>query len=140
MTDVFDRLRAQGHALAVFTGNSTRAAGALLKAAGLDADVLIGGDQVSRPKPAPDGILVAADEIGVDPAGLAYVGDSRLDLRAAAAAGSRSGAASWGHMYDASEPADVVLSHPLQALDLLDSPNEREVGVVAGPFAQELGR
>ncbi len=41
-----------------------------------------------------------------------------MDLKAARAAGSHSAAAAWGHMYDAMEPADTVLVHPRQALDL----------------------
>ncbi|WP_406283163.1 HAD family hydrolase [Streptomyces sp. NBC_00209] len=117
--EVFDGLRAQGRVRAVFTGASTRAALMLLRSAGLAADLVIGGDRIQRPKPAPDGILLAADRLGIDTPRLAYVGDSPLDLRAAGAAGSRSAAARWGHMYDATEPADAVLSHPQQALDLL---------------------
>ncbi|MEV6162230.1 HAD family hydrolase [Streptomyces sp. NPDC052052] len=121
VADVFAALRARGRAVAVFTGNSSRAAEALLRSAGLHADVLIGGDHVSRPKPAPDGILLTAAELGTDPVHVAYIGDSPLDLRAAAAAGSRGAAAAWGHLCDQAEHADVVLSGPLQALDLLST-------------------
>ncbi|GGR40239.1 HAD family hydrolase [Streptomyces aurantiogriseus] len=110
VVDVFAALRAQGRALAVFTGASSRAAGMLLRSAGLHVDVLIGGDHVSRPKPAPDGVLLAAKELGIDPVDIAYVGDSPLDLRAAVGAGSRGAAAAWGHLYDQAERADVVLS------------------------------
>jgi HAD superfamily hydrolase (TIGR01509 family) len=113
-------LRARGHVVAVFTGASRRAAGLLLAAAGLTADVLVGGEEVARPKPAPDGLVLAAARLGLGPAELAYVGDSPLDTRAAKAAGSHAAAASWGHMYDAAEPADSILTAPGQALDLLD--------------------
>ncbi|MFC7306840.1 HAD family hydrolase [Streptomyces monticola] len=119
VVDAFATLRAQGNALAVFTGASSRAAGMLLESAGLPVDVLIGGDHVERPKPAPDGIYLAAQELGVDPVDVAYVGDSPLDLRAATTAGSHGAAAAWGHMYDPAERADVVLAGPLQALELL---------------------
>lgn len=119
VVDVFAALRTQGRALAVFTGASSRAAGMLVRSAGLHIDVLIGGDHVSRPKPAPDGILLAAKEISVDAVDIAYVGGSPLDLLAAVGAGSRGAASAWGHMYDQAERADVVLSGPLQALDLL---------------------
>ncbi|MGW2089973.1 HAD family hydrolase [Streptomyces sp. NPDC001880] len=74
---------------------------------------------VQRPKPAPDGILLAADKLGTDATQLAYVGDSPLDLLAARAAGSHSAGARWGHMYDVTEPTDSVLDRPQQALDLL---------------------
>ena len=53
-------LRERGRPVAVFTGASTRAAQILLGAAGLEADIVIGGDQVDRPKPAADGMLLAA--------------------------------------------------------------------------------
>ncbi|MFE0799453.1 HAD family hydrolase [Streptomyces sp. NPDC058812] len=114
--DIFAALRAQGRALAVFTGASSRAAGMLVRSAGLHVDVLIGGDHVSRPKPAPDGILLAAKEIGIDAVDIAYVGGSPLDLRAAVGAGSRGAAEAWGHMYGQAERADVVLSGPCRHL------------------------
>src|SRR3954467_13752642 len=78
---VLDSLRERGRAVAVFTGASSRAAAMLLKAAGLRVDVLIGGDHVQRPKPAGDGLVLAAEQLGVSPADLAYIGDSPLDLR-----------------------------------------------------------
>lgn len=118
--DVMTALREQGRVAAVFTGASSRAAAMLLKAAGLDTDVLVGGDHVPNPKPAADGLLLAAAQVGVEATALAYIGDSPLDLRTAAAAGSHRAAASWGHMYDGSEPADSILARPGQALDLFE--------------------
>ena len=117
--DVLGGLRARGHAIAVFTGASKRAAVMLLASAGVSVDVLVGGDEVGRPKPAPDGVLLAADRLGVPAAEIAYIGDSPLDLRAAVAAGSTSAAAAWGHQYDAAEAADYTLANPRQALQLL---------------------
>ncbi len=49
---VLAALRARGHPVAIFTGTSSRAASMLLAAAGLSADVVVGGDLVQRPKPA----------------------------------------------------------------------------------------
>lgn len=112
-------LRARGRAVAVFTGASTRGARMLLDAAGLAVDVLVGGDHVRRPKPAGDGVLLAAERLRVAPGAVAYIGDSPLDLRAAASAGSVGAAAAWGHLYDAQEPADRTLVRPEAALDLL---------------------
>jgi HAD superfamily hydrolase (TIGR01509 family) len=113
-------LRARGQPIAVFTGASRQAAGILLAAAGLTADVLIGGDQVRHPKPAADGLLLAAREIGMPATDLAYVGDSAADIGAARAAGSHGAAAAWGHMYDAAVAADSVLAVPGDVLSLLD--------------------
>ncbi|HYJ68166.1 MAG TPA: HAD-IA family hydrolase [Nocardioidaceae bacterium] len=117
----FDALKAQGKARAVFTGASARAATLLLRPARLEVDLLLGGDQVAHPKPAPDGIHLAAQRLGLETERLAYVGDSCLDLQAARAAGSCAAAAGWGHQYDPHEDADVVLSEPSQALALLQS-------------------
>jgi HAD superfamily hydrolase (TIGR01509 family) len=117
--DVLGALRARGHAIAVFTGASKRAAAMLLASAGVSVDVLVGGDEAGRPKPAPDGVLLVADRLGVPAAEIAYIGDSPLDLRAAVAAGSTSAAAAWGHQYNAAEAADYTLATPRQALQLL---------------------
>lgn len=102
--EVLELLRGRGVPLAVFTGNSAEAASILLNAVGLRGyfDVVIGGDEVAHPKPAPDGVLAAAAALGVEVARCLYVGDSPLDMGAAQAAGAVSVAAGWGHLYDAS--------------------------------------
>jgi HAD superfamily hydrolase (TIGR01509 family) len=117
--DVLSALRASGHRLAVFTGASSRAAVMLLTAAGITADVLVGGDEVVHPKPAPDGLLLAARRLGIPASAMAYIGDAPNDLHAARAAGSMSAAAGWGHQYDAAVPTDVTLATPVDALALL---------------------
>jgi phosphoglycolate phosphatase len=117
--DVLAELRRGGHRVAVFTGASRRAAEMLLSAAGLEVDVLVGGDQVSRPKPAGDGLAAAARLLRVSTGELAYIGDSPLDLQAAKAVGGYSAAAAWGHQYDGAAPADYTLASPAQALGLL---------------------
>ncbi|MFC3993893.1 HAD family hydrolase [Actinoplanes siamensis] len=119
VADTLAALRGAGLPVAVFTGASTRAAGLLLAAAGIAPDLLIGGDLVRHPKPAPDGLLLAARRLGVTPDRLIMVGDSPLDLGSARAAGSRGAAAAWGHMYDATALADHVLAEPKDLLPLL---------------------
>jgi HAD superfamily hydrolase (TIGR01509 family) len=117
---VLGELRRFGHTLAVFTGASTRAATMLLAAADIEVDLLVGGDQVRRPKPAPDGLIVVAERLGVATSRLAYIGDARIDLLAAKAAGARSVAAAWGHLYDPGEPADTTLAVPGDARALIE--------------------
>jgi HAD superfamily hydrolase (TIGR01509 family) len=119
IAQVVAELAGRGLPVTVVTGASSRAARILLAAAGLAADVLVGGDQVPRPKPAPDGLRRAASLIGVRPSELAYVGDSPADMGAARAAGSYAAAAAWGHLYDPGIGADSVLAEPAQALALL---------------------
>lgn len=106
--------------LAVFTGASHRAATILLSQAGLDGyfDTIIGGDEVTNVKPAPDGILAACARISSDPAQAVYVGDSPNDMLAARNCGAFAAAASWGHLYDRSIAADTTLRAPADLLDL----------------------
>jgi HAD superfamily hydrolase (TIGR01509 family) len=115
--EVLVELRRRGVPQAVFTGNSHQAAAILLEGTGLrnHFDVVVGGNEVEQPKPAPDGVLAAAKALGLDPARCLYVGDSPLDVGAAEAAGARPVHAGWGHLYDdalghptAEEPADVL--------------------------------
>jgi len=119
VAEVLAALRERGHPVAVFTGASSRAAAILLTSAGVQADVVIGGDHILRPKPAGDGLVLAASKLGTPASGVAYIGDAPNDLRAARAVGGLSVAAAWGHQYDPAEPADVTLADPGAALDLL---------------------
>ena len=50
-------------------------------------EVIVGFDDVPRPKPAPDGLLIAADSLGIPIGDCVYVGDSQVDAMAAKAAG-----------------------------------------------------
>jgi HAD superfamily hydrolase (TIGR01509 family) len=104
--------------LAVFTGASIHACRILLSATGLLAsfDALVGGDEVPRPKPHPDGILEACRRLGVDPRRAAYVGDAPNDLAAARRSGTLALAAAWGHQYEPGEPSDAVLLNPAELL------------------------
>ncbi|NES27328.1 HAD-IA family hydrolase [Micromonospora terminaliae] len=105
----------------LFTGASHRAAEILLDRVGLLGRfrVVLGDDQVARPKPAPDGVELACRRLGVAPGRAAYVGDSPLDLRAARDSGAVAVAAAWGHQYDPAEAADVSVTRPGDLLALL---------------------
>lgn len=122
--EILDTLRAwreSGQRVAVFTGAAVRGARTLLGAAGIEVDVLVGGDLVERPKPAPDGLYRTAELLGVAVEEVAYIGDAPTDLQAARSAGAVAVAAGWGHLFDAGAAADHVLAHPNQALELAAS-------------------
>jgi phosphoglycolate phosphatase len=59
-------------------------------------DPFIGGDTLATRKPEPDGLLAVCARHGLAPADLLLLGDSRIDLGAARAAGCRFVFASWG--------------------------------------------
>ena len=107
--------------LAVMTGASARAARILLGAAGLLAhfNVVVGGDEVSLPKPDPAGLRLACDRLGVDARRVAYVGDAAVDHEAARRAGAVAIAAGWGHLFPDRHEADSVLREPAELLGLL---------------------
>jgi HAD superfamily hydrolase (TIGR01509 family) len=113
----------RGHLpMAVFTGASGRAARMLLETTGLleHFAVVIAGDELDRQKPHPDGILRACERLGVPAQAVAYVADAPIDLEAARRAGAVPVAAGWGHLFQASEPAQVVvLRRPRELLALL---------------------
>ena len=117
--ETLDTLRQRGLPVVIFTGASSRAARTLLASAGIQFDILVGGDHVARPKPAPDGVFEAAKRLSVAPEDVVYIGDAPTDLQAARSAGARGAAATWGHLYQRDAPADIHLSTPHDALALL---------------------
>jgi len=50
-------------------------------------DIIVGGEDVSRHKPDPEGLLVAIERLGGSPSGSLYVGDSVTDAETARRAG-----------------------------------------------------
>lgn len=71
-------------------GTSSRREQVATSVAALDLDhdpTIVDGSHVSRAKPAPDLLLLAARQLGVEPAGCWYVGDATWDMEAAVAAG-----------------------------------------------------
>ena len=50
-------------------------------------DLIVGGDQVSRPKPDPSGLLYALEQLLVDKKDVLYIGDSVIDAKTAQNAG-----------------------------------------------------
>jgi phosphoglycolate phosphatase len=83
------QLRQRCLPLAIVSTKYRRRIEAVLKREGLHSmfEVLIGGDDVAQPKPAPEGLLLAASRLGLEPAYCFYVGDSLTDAEAAHRAG-----------------------------------------------------
>jgi len=75
---------------AIATSSRPEQVGASVDALGLPRrPAIIDGSHVAQAKPAPDLLLHAARELGVDPSRTWYVGDSVWDMQAARAAGMR---------------------------------------------------
>lgn len=81
-----------------------------------------GEDDVSAPKPAPDGICQAADRLGVSLDRVLFVGDSENDSEAAQAAGVRCVGVTWGiHPREklATLGFDHLVDHPRELVSLI---------------------
>lgn len=91
-------LRAEGFTLTIATSKFHASADALLRAAGLrdHFQVVIGADQVTRPKPHPESTELILRTLGVGADRAVVIGDTTHDLRMAHAAGVRSIAVSYG--------------------------------------------
>lgn len=124
VAEVLRELRRRGIAWGIVTNKLTRYTQALLSRVDLGAvpGCVVSGDTAGRAKPAPDPLLHAARELGVDPASCLYLGDDLRDVQAALAAGMDAGAAAYG--YGGAEAArqwgaQHVLESPRQLLELL---------------------
>ncbi|MEU8236381.1 HAD-IA family hydrolase [Actinoplanes sp. NPDC048967] len=114
-------LRERGYRLAVATGKSGPRARSLLDELGLldRFDHVIGSDEVSRPKPAPDIMLRALQLMGVQPEEALVIGDAVSDIRSARAAGVPAVGATWADIDEAVLRAarpDLLLRHPDELL------------------------
>ena len=84
--ELFDWLKTQGIAAGVVTNKNRPRIAAILERAGISPAVLVSA-QDAVPKPAPDGILLAARSLRLSPEQVLYIGDSLTDEAAARAAG-----------------------------------------------------
>ena len=86
-TELLRSLNERGVTWAIATSSRREQVGTSIRALGLAGDPrIVDGSHVARAKPAPDLLLRAAEELGVDASGCWYVGDSTWDMRAAVAA------------------------------------------------------
>ena len=86
---VLKALHAAGYPLGIVSTKGRRRIESALQRDGLRGtiEVIVGGDDVSRYKPDPEGLNKAAGLLGIPTGQCVYVGDSEVDARAAEAAG-----------------------------------------------------
>jgi len=123
---LLDDLTDAGMRLGLFTAATRRVATSLLAATGIDTrfEVIVAGDEVDRPKPAPDGLLLAQQRLGVPAEATAYVGDAHVDLGCADAAGSQGVHAQWGARPDVRVGTHLVAARPHDLVPLLAPPGK----------------
>jgi HAD superfamily hydrolase (TIGR01509 family) len=100
--EMLEELKRRGLPVAIVTGRGWESTEGILKHHGLlDRFVtVIASDHVVEPKPAPHGILLAAERLRVPASEIIYVGDSHFDMKAAHRAGASSAAALWDALVD----------------------------------------
>jgi len=116
-------LSSWGVKLGVVTSKARSGAQRGLRVCGLDDlfPVLVGVDDVERPKPDPSPVLHAIEQLGVAPSETLFIGDSAHDMAAGRAAGVSTAAALWGpierHVLELYEP-DYWLENPGDVVSL----------------------
>ena len=110
VADTLGALHAKGLPLALVTNKPTPFVAPILSSLDIAKyfTVVIGGDDVKNKKPHPEPLLLVAEKLGLAPADLLFVGDSRNDIQAAKAAGCSSIGLTYGYNYG--EP--ISLSEP----------------------------
>ena len=88
-SQVLKTLHAAGYPLGIVSTKGRRRIEGALDRDGLrgTVEVIVGGDDISRYKPDPEGLNKAAGLLGIPTGQCVYVGDSEVDARAAEAAG-----------------------------------------------------
>ncbi len=76
-------LRAAGCKMAIVTNKIQSAADELARKMFPDIDLVIGDSPAVKRKPAPDGVYLALEKLGVDKCDAAYIGDSDIDYATA---------------------------------------------------------
>lgn len=122
IVDLLSALKHRSIPAGVATNSDSRSAGVMLGTHGLDAyfATIATVDRVNGvPKPKPDVILLAVQELGLEPAEVLFVGDSVADMTASRAAGTVAVAAGWGNQAGKITTYDHWAHSPLDVLSLL---------------------
>ena len=88
---------------------------------------VITGDEIDRPKPDPQGLLLVAQQLRVEAATCVYIGDAPADIRAGKAAGMSTIWAGWHPIYAEqirALKADYLAEKPADVLRFIDLPRD----------------
>jgi pyrophosphatase PpaX len=95
--ELLKALKLKGMKLGLFTGRGITVAEIIIEKLGLKEylDVILAGEHTKKPKPDPEGIILALDTLGVNCSESIYTGDFDADIMASRAAGTFSVLALW---------------------------------------------
>jgi pyrophosphatase PpaX len=98
VVDEIRRMKQSGGRLGVVTSKLRDGAMRGLRISGLDDvfDIVLGCDDVKNPKPHPEPVIKAVEELGVKRSETVFIGDSRHDMECGRGAGVQTAAVLWG--------------------------------------------
>jgi len=119
----------QGLAYGIVTNKPSLYADKIIADLNIEVDCLICPDHVAKPKPDPEALLLACQQLGCEPEEAIFVGDHDRDVIAGKAANMPTVAAAWGYipLGESVEDwkADYLVQAPEDLLPLLVELNER---------------
>lgn len=84
------------------------------------AAAVVSGDDAPQPKPSPETLLLACQQMNLQPQDCLYVGDAERDIQAGRAAGMKTAVALFGYLDDTDRPeawgADLMINAPSELL------------------------
>lgn len=97
LKDILRTLKNQGNNIALVTGKGRYTTDITLNMMGLDSvfDVIVTDDDVSQPKPCPEGLLTVLNSLSISRSSAVFIGDMDADVEAAHRAGIKSLGACW---------------------------------------------
>ena len=125
ITDMLSWLDESNINYGIVTNKQAKYANPLVTKLGLENRVktVVSGDTCSKPKPSSEPMLLAANDIGVDPARIFFLGDAITDVQAAHNSGMHAVAVSWGFHKKTEDVnqwnADFVANNPKDLIDII---------------------
>ncbi|MDF2723185.1 MAG: family hydrolase [Paenibacillus sp.] len=94
---LLEQLHSEGYRMGIVTGKGRDTLDISLERLGIAHyfAVTVSGDEMSRPKPDPEGVLTAMKALGAHPDQTVFIGDSEADMRAGQGAGVFTIGAHW---------------------------------------------
>jgi phosphoglycolate phosphatase len=123
--DLLQSLEQRSILWGIVTNKAQRFTAPLVAGLGLSerSAAIVSGDSAPKAKPAPDTLLLACQQAGVEPDQCIYVGDDLRDVQAGQAAGMGTVIAAWGYLGDGLPieqwGGDHIIRHPSEILNLL---------------------
>ncbi len=118
--ELLEKLHTLGRRLAVVTGVERVLMEHTLKEFGLSGkfEAMVGGDDVERAKPDPEGVRLALERLRLSPRESIFIGDSPADILAGKAAGVLTGAALWSPE-GKGDPTEAAPDYKFRSLEQL---------------------